>query len=85
MMTLNGALHPKSDIDRLYIARSRGRRGLQSILETIRSEENSLRWYIENSKEQLLREVQDQQQEINNDITEPSEYRDQLRKERERK
>ena len=84
-MTLNGALHPKSDIDRLFIARSRGGRGLQSILGTIRSEENSIRWYIENSQEQLLRVVQDQQQEINNDITEPSEYRDQLRKERERK
>ena len=84
MMTMNGSLHPKSDIDWLHIARSRGGRGLQNILETIRSEENSLRWYIKNSQEQLLREMQDQQQEINNDITEPSEYRDQLRKERER-
>lgn len=53
IMTMNGALHPKSDIDRLYVARSRGGRGLQSVLETIRTEENSLRWHVNNSKEQL--------------------------------
>ena len=43
IMTMNGALHPKSDVDRLYVARQRGGRGLQSVLETILSEDNSLR------------------------------------------
>ena len=47
IMTMNGALHPKSDVDRLYVARQRGGRGLQSVLETIQSEENSLRWYVQ--------------------------------------
>ena len=60
IMTMNGALHPKSDVDRLYVARQRGGRGLQSVLETILSEENSLRWYLKNSQEQLLRAVNKQ-------------------------
>ena len=68
IMTMNGALHPKSDLDRLYIARQRGGRGLQSALETIQSEENSLSWYIKNSQEQLLKEVHEQQ-EMNNDMS----------------
>ena len=61
IMTMNGALHPKSDIDRLYIARQRGGRGLQSVLEAVQSEENSLRWYVKNSPEQLLKAVHNQQ------------------------
>ena len=60
IMTMNGALHPKSDVDRLYVARQRGGRGLQSALETILSEENSLRWYVKNSQEQLSRAVHKQ-------------------------
>ena len=38
IMTMNGALHPKSDTDRLYVARQRGGGGLLNVLETIRSE-----------------------------------------------
>ena len=38
--TMNGALHPKSDGHRLYVARQRGGRGLQSVLETVRSQED---------------------------------------------
>ena len=84
IMTMNGALHPKSDVDRLYIARQRGGRGLQSVLETVQSEENSLRWYVKNSQEHLLKAVHNQQ-EINNDSIKPSEYTDQKRREREDK
>ena len=40
IMTMNGALHPKSDVHRLYVARQRGGRGLQSVLETVRSQED---------------------------------------------
>ena len=82
IMTMNGALHPKSDFDSLYVARQRGGRGLQSVLETILSEDNSLRWYVKNSQEQLLRAVH-KQQEMKNDIINPAEYKDQRRRERE--
>ena len=82
IMTMNGALHPKCDVDRLYVARPRGGRGLQSVLETVQSEENSLRWYVKNSQEQLLKAVH-KQQEMNTDIIKPSEYKDQRKRERE--
>ena len=82
IMTMNGMLHPKSDVDRLYVVRQRGGRRLQSVLETVQSEENSLRWYVKNSQEQLLKAVH-KQQDINNDIIKPSEYKDQKRRERE--
>ena len=81
-MTMNGTLHPMSDVDRLYVARQRVGRGLQSVLETILSEENSLKWYLKNSEEQLLRAVH-KQQEMKNDIINPAEYKDQGRRERE--
>ena len=50
IMTMNGALHPKSDVETLYVARQRAGRGLQSVLETIRSEENNLRWTLKIAK-----------------------------------
>ena len=84
IMTMNGALRPKGDVHRLYIARQRGGRGLQSVLETFQSEENSFRLYVKNSLEQLLKAVHNQQ-EIYNDIIKPSEYKNQRRREREDK
>ena len=39
-MTMYGALHPKSDVDRLYIKRKEGGKGLMSVESCIR-EENS--------------------------------------------
>ena len=49
IMTMNGALHPKSDVDRPYVVQQRGGRVLQSVLETILSEESSLRRLLKNS------------------------------------
>ena len=40
IMTMNGALHPKSDIDRLYLGRKNGGRGLISFEYCVRAEEN---------------------------------------------
>ena len=56
-MTMYGALHPKSDVQRIYVARSKGGRGLISCEQCVRSEENSLGWYIRNSAEHLLKAV----------------------------
>ena len=41
-MTMYGALHPKSDVDRFYIKRKEGGRGLMSVECCVREEENSL-------------------------------------------
>ena len=35
LLTMHKALHPKSDVDRLYLPRNEGRRGLQSAQDTI--------------------------------------------------
>ena len=52
-----GALHPKSDIHRLYLQRDKGGRGLISSEGCISAEENSLGWYVKNSVEPLLQQV----------------------------
>ena len=57
LLTLYGAFHPKSDVDRLYLPRSKGGRGLISCESCIRSEENSVGFYIKNSMELLLEQV----------------------------
>ncbi|CAB4035993.1 Hypothetical predicted protein [Paramuricea clavata] len=57
LMTLYGALHPRSDIHRLYLPREKGGRGLISCEGCIRTEENSLGWYVKNSVEPLLQQV----------------------------
>ena len=41
-MTMYGGLHPKSNIDRLYVKRKEGGTGLLSVARCIREEENSL-------------------------------------------
>ena len=42
LFTLNGALHPRSDVDRLYIPRDEGGRGLTSIEDMIEQEKLTL-------------------------------------------
>ena len=56
-MTLYGALHPKSDMDRLYMKRKEGGRGLIGEERCAKEEENSLGFYIANSGENLIRGV----------------------------
>ena len=56
-MTMHGALHPKSDIDRVYLSREMGGRGLISCEGCIRMEENNLGWYVRNSVEPLIEDV----------------------------
>ena len=49
LMTLYGALHPKSDVDRVYVARQKGGRGLIICEMCVKAEENNLAWYVRNS------------------------------------
>ena len=51
-MTMHGALHPKSDIDR-----EMGARGLTSCERCIGMEENDLGWHVRNSVEPLIEGV----------------------------
>ena len=56
-MVMYGGLHPKSDVDRLYVKRKEGGRGLISVERCIREEENNLRFYVAISEENLIRGV----------------------------
>ena len=53
MMTMYGALHPKSDVDRIYLSRKRGGRGLIGCEGCVKSEINGLGWYMRSSGELL--------------------------------
>ena len=57
VLTMNGAFHPKSDVDRLYVSRVNGGWGLISCEGCVRSEENSLGWYVKNFLEVMLQGV----------------------------
>ena len=54
-----GALHPKSDIDQLYLKQRHGGRGLISIEMHVRLEENNLGLYVCGSNEMLLKGVKE--------------------------
>ena len=51
MMTMYGALHPKSDVDRL---KKKGGRGLISCDKYNKTEENNMGWYVKNSVEPFI-------------------------------
>ena len=54
-MTMHGALHPKSDLDRVYLSTKMGGRGLISCERCISMEENNLRLYVRNSVVPLIK------------------------------
>ena len=57
-LTMYGAFHPKSNVNRLYLTRQEGGRGLIGAEETVRSEENSLGWYVMNNVQEIMRSVE---------------------------
>ena len=52
-----GGLHPKSDLDRLYVKRKEGGRGLICVERCIKEEENSVGFSVANLEENLIRGV----------------------------
>ena len=56
-MMMYGELHPMSSVDRLHVKRKEGGRGLISVEQCIREEENSSGFYVANSEENLIRGV----------------------------
>ena len=54
LLTMHGALHPRADVDRLYVSRKNGGRGLMSLLDTVSMEKSNLQRYVMQSQERLL-------------------------------
>ena len=57
ILTMNHAFHKSSSVDRLYMKRKGGGRGLISVKQCVRSEEIGLREYVEASDEWMLKVV----------------------------
>ena len=54
LMTMYEALHPRADVDRLYVPRSLGGRGLKDLATVIESENRSLTEYIRQKEDDPL-------------------------------
>ena len=57
LMTMYGAHHSKADVDRLYLQRCEGTRGLLGLEDCVQVEVHSLEKYLSTSKEKILKEV----------------------------
>ena len=63
-MTMYGVLHPKSDVDRLYVKRKKGGRSLMSVERCVKEDENSLGFMLEILKENSSGELLELRQSI---------------------
>ena len=54
LMTMHKALHPRDDVDRLYVPRKEGERGLTSIEDSVDASIQRLEDYIEKHEEGLI-------------------------------
>ena len=82
LMTMHKALHPKSNVDRLYISQNEGGRGLLSVEDTIEKSKIGLERYIQESKERLLSAAKTLDMEVKETV---KQYKDRRAKERIRK
>ena len=60
LLTIYRSLHPQADVDRLYVKRSQGGRGLISVEDCVNIEVGSLYQYVVNSPESLLMATKDE-------------------------
>ena len=54
LFTIYGALHPKSDVDRIYMLRKEGGKGLISIEDCIQLAIRGVEVYVNGSQERLI-------------------------------
>ena len=54
LMTMHKALHPRDDVDRLYVSRKEGGRGLTSIEDSVDASIQQLKDYIEKHERGLI-------------------------------
>ena len=56
-ITIYKGMHPRSDMDRLYVERNKGERGLMSVEGVIRYESHSLKQYTRGSETEIIRKA----------------------------
>ena len=79
LLTMHKALHPKSDVDRLYLPRNEGGRGLQSTQDTIELAILGLDNYVRNSHEKLITAARE---DSNEDLETEEEFKQRKHSER---
>uniref|UniRef100_A0A803THT2 Reverse transcriptase domain-containing protein n=1 Tax=Anolis carolinensis TaxID=28377 RepID=A0A803THT2_ANOCA len=60
LMTIHHSRHPRSDVERLYLPRRSGGRGLLQVKQAVKEEEHALAEYVKQSEEPALIEVKNQ-------------------------
>ena len=72
-MTMHGALHPKIDVDRVYLSREIGGKRFISYEGCIMMEEKNLGWCVRNSVEPLIEGMKAEKTTEYNDIVNKNE------------
>ena len=78
LLTIHGALHPRSNVSRLYLPRREAGGGLISVEDAINTEERNINVYISQSQECLLKSAQTRKNV--DEIETPREYKDEEEK-----
>ena len=76
---MHNVLHPKSNVDRLYIPRKEGGRGLQGVEEAVKVTNLGLENYEKDSRERLLTAARS----VDIDLTEPIRETNEAKKQKE--
>ena len=67
-LTMYGGAHPKADVDRLYLRRKVGGRGLISVAKCVELERLNLDQYLSNSKEEVFMFISAQKELVADEI-----------------
>ena len=74
-MKTNKGLYPRSDVAQLYVTQKNGESGLIGCENSVKSEENSLGWYIKNNIKPLLVAVRTTWTITNKETINPKEFK----------
>jgi len=80
LLTINGALHPRSRVSRLYLPRREEGRGLISVEDAINTEERNINAYISQSQERLLKAACAWKRKNVDEILTPKEYKERMKR-----
>ena len=82
-MNIYKSLHPRSDIDRLYVPRKKGGQGLRSLEDLVLIQKTSLAEYVNNSQETTLQKLKSEG--IVQDSVSTKQKKEEIEKDREEK